>query len=993
MTFSLSLLFGCGVSFLLLLFAISFATNRNIIPTRISRHPAIFVLALGVYASAWTFYGAIGLAQDYGYAFLASYFGASASFMLAPVVLLPLLRIAKTYQLSSIADLFAFRFRSQLAGTLVTILMLLACLPLMSIQIESITDSTRILTGEQDSNKIALVFCLTIAFFSTLFGSRHPSIRHRTAGLVMAMAVGVLVKLLALLSIGLFAIYGVFGNNTEMERWLTQQAPQVLTLYQPLEGDHWRTLLIGFMTSTVVMPHMFHLLFTENSDPQALLKASWGFPLLMLLLAIAIPPILWAGLALNLDTPPEYFGLMLGIATDTPVLSLIAYIGGLAAACGVLIVATIALAGMTLNHLILPYLPSQGSSKIYSHLIWSRRVLILILSLLGYLFYRVTDQQTALHQMGLISFIAFIQFLPGLLATLFWPSGTQRGFIIGLVCGMLIWLGSMIGPMFPHTESLTTLLQINTGDWHELAILALLVNVILFITISSLSRPGSDERLAANSCALGALHRPQSSRTPIPDTHTLIQQLAQRLGHEVAQREVHQALTQLQLSPDEARPQQLEQLQDQLEINLSALLGPAEAISLLSPEQQLPEGGYRRRDIHLLEDHLEQSQTRLSGVAAELDELRRLHRKTLQHLPVGVCSLGEAGEILLWNSALQHFTGVADHQVIGHRLDVLPSPWREQLSRFAQQSEDSRPNQRLTIDGQPRFFSLHKATLSERKTTQTSASSDSANSNHPHANQVLLLEDETETQLLADELAHSERLASIGRLAAGVAHEVGNPITGIACLAQNLRYETEPQEVRQSSDLILEQTARVDNIVKSLMSFAHTGTQYRPGSQQNLSLHHCVKQSIELVKLDTHRKQLNYLNLCDSQLMIHGDQQRLLQVFVNLLNNAADASELGQSIRIQSYETDTSILIHIEDQGCGIPEELQKRLFEPFFTTKEPGKGTGLGLMLTYSIIEEHYGSVQIESPADVVEDRGTRVILTLPKASSALYSDRDTTA
>jgi signal transduction histidine kinase len=173
------------------------------------------------------------------------------------------------------------------------------------------------------------------------------------------------------------------------------------------------------------------------------------------------------------------------------------------------------------------------------------------------------------------------------------------------------------------------------------------------------------------------------------------------------------------------------------------------------------------------------------------------------------------------------------------------------------------------------------------------------------------------------------------------------------------------------------------------MSFAHTGTQYRPGSQQTLSLHQCVKQAIELIKLDPHRKQLNYLNLCDSQLQIHGDPQRLLQVFVNLLNNAADASEQGQSVRIQSYETDTSLLIHIEDQGCGIPPELQKHLFEPFFTTKEPGQGTGLGLMLVHSIIEEHYGSVQIESPADVAENRGTRVILTLPKAN---FSDRNST-
>ncbi|MEH6471181.1 MAG: ATP-binding protein [Halopseudomonas sp.] len=984
MIYSLGLLYSLAAGFLLILLGIAYATNRQLISKRISSHPATFVLALGVYASVWTFYGATGLAQNYGYAFLASYFGASVSFILAPVILLPLLRITKSYQLSSIADLFAFRFRSQLAGTLVTVLILIATLPLMSMQIEAVTDSTQLLSNEQDGSRIALVFCASIALFSILFSSRHPSIRHRTAGLVVAMAAATLVKLVALCGLALFAVYGVFGSNTAMELWLTEHATEATALYKPVEGEYWRTLLIGFMASVVVMPHMFHMLFTENSDSRALSKASWGFPLLMLLLSISIPPILWAGLALDIEGRPEYFGLMLGQYSQAPLLTLVTYIGGIAAACGLLIVTTIALAGMTLNHLILPYLPTKASSLLYSRLVLTRQLLIVFITLLGYLFFLITDEQTALHHMGLIAFIAFMQFLPGLLATLFWPGGSRQGFILGLVAGMAIWLVSMLGPLIPNSPQVAAMLQLDTGSWHEIATLALAANVIIFVMFSSLRKTSNSERLAANSCVLSALHRPQSGRAPLADISTLINRLSLRLGQSTAQREVKLALEQLQLDLAEVRPQALEQLQDQLEINLSALLGPVEAMSLLSLEHS-PSDNFRRRDIHLLESHLEKSQSQLSGLAAELDELRRLHRTTLQRLPVGVCSLGDTGEIILWNSEIEHFTGVAGQQVIGQQLDLLPSPWRELLSRFAQSHDVHNPNQRLAIDGQPRFFSLHKATLEDQQNHSSPS--------HPHANQVLLLEDETENQLLADELAHSERLASIGRLAAGVAHEVGNPITGIACLAQNLKYEVDPEEIAEASQQILQQTARVDNIVKSLMNFAHTGDQYRPGSQQPLSPYQCVKQAIDLVRLDPRRKQLNYLNLCDSQLQILGDMQRLLQVFVNLLNNAADASEPGSSVRIQSYETDDSILIHIEDQGCGIPAELQKRLFEPFFTTKDPGQGTGLGLTLIYSIIEEHYGNVQIESPADVVENRGTRVILTLPKATATPFSDRDTSA
>ena len=1013
MTFSLGLLFSLGVGFLLALLGIAYATNRSYISKRISSHPAVFILALGIYASAWTFYGTSGLAQNYGYAFLASYIGASVMFILAPVILLPLLRITKSYQLSSIADLFAFRFRSQLAGTLVTVLMLIASLPLMSMQIEAMADSTRLLSGEQNVSSIALVFSLTLALFSILFDSRHPSIRYNTAGLVTAMAAGVLFKLLALASLALFAIYGVFGSNAQMELWLSEHASKTSVLYKPVEGDYWRTLLISFMTSAVVMPHMFHLLFSENSDSRALSKSSWGFPLLMLLFSISIPPILWAGLALGIDERSEYFGLMLGQYTQLPGLTLLAYTGGLAATCGLLIVTTIALAGMALNHLILPYLPVRIGSYFYSRLVWIRRLLILLITLLGYLFFLATDEQTALYHVGLIAFIAFLQFLPGLLATLFWPGSTRQGFIFGLLAGMSIWLVSMLGPLIPHAQQVAMMLQLDAGSWHETASLALAVNVIIFVMFSSLEKSTDEERLAANSCILSALYRPQRGRYAPTDIPTLTSRLAVRLGQDIAQREVDLVLQQLQLEASETKPQVLEQLQDQLEINLSALVGPVEAISLLNAEHT-PTDSFRRHDIHLLESHLEKSRDKLSGLAAELDELRRLHRKTLQRLPIGVCSLGESGEIRIWNSEIESFTGVPEQQVIGQQLDTLPTPWRELLSRFAHRSDIHSPNQRLSIDGQPRFFSLHKATLVEKNSPQRPASHRSP-SNHPlsnpdlsnpalpnkskishvhaHANQVLLLEDQTENQLLADELAHSERLASIGRLAAGVAHEIGNPITGIACLAQNLKYETDPDEVLQASELILQQTDRVDSIVKSLMSFAHSGNQYRPESQQVLSLYHCVKQAIELVRLDHRRKQHNYLNLCDSQLQIQGDKQRLLQVFVNLLNNAADASEPGSSVRIQSYETDISVLIHIEDQGSGIPVDLQNRLFEPFFTTKEPGQGTGLGLSLIYSIIEEHYGSVQIESPADVAENKGTRVILTLPRATPLAFSDRGTRA
>ncbi|OMH32049.1 ATP-binding protein [Motiliproteus sp. MSK22-1] len=966
MNFSLGQLFLVGFTYLLFLFGTAYVTDRGWLPSKLVRHPITYVLSLGVYASAWTFYGAIGLAHDYGYGFLISYFGASAAFILAPILLIPLLRITRTYQLSSIADLFAFRFRSQHAGTFVTLLMVLASLPLLSIQIQTVTDTIHILNNEVSADRIAFVFCGLIAAFAVLFGARHPSIRQKHEGLVVAMAVASLIKLIALSALGLYCLLVVFGGNDGLESWLAENQSTLNFHYSPMEDDAWRTLLLAFFTSAIVMPHMFHMLFTENLNPKALSKASWGVPLFLLVLAIAIPPILWGGIKLQLDSNPEYFGLILGIQQGSPTLTVIAFIGGLSAASGVLIISAIALSGMVINHIFLPFYQNHGNNHLYQRLIWARRAVIFVITLLSFLFYMLIARGNEVSQLGLVAFVAFMQFLPGLLATLFWPGGNRLGFVIGLTTGIGIWLVTMLVPLLGDSNH-TLGFDLGATPWHLSAVYSLAANVGIFLLISMSFKPSKEELHAANSCALNALHRPQGEQLAVTNVQELVDRLSPRIGIIAAWREVRQALDDLQLHENEIRPKALGQLRDRLEINLSALLGPVEAITLLAPDKGSEDAdSFRNKNIHLLENNLERYHNRLSGLAAELDELRRHHRQTLQKLPIGVCSVGRNKEILLWNTEIERFTGIENAQAIGQELSYLPPPWGELLLSFAQQDHPHLHNEKVMLGGSPHWFSLHKAAIDDP--TQEGFCS-----------QAILLEDQTETQLLADELVHSERLASIGRLAAGVAHEIGNPITGIACLAQNLHYETKNPEVLEAGEQILEQTRRVDRIVKSLMNFAHAGNHSTLKEHRLFSINDSINDAISLVRLHERGKQLNYLNLCKSEHQTLGDPQRLLQVFVNLLNNAADASEPGMTIRIDSRQESHSLIVTVEDQGTGIPAEIQKQLFEPFFTTKEPGKGTGLGLALVYSIVEEHYGSVQIESPADKAQNRGVRVVLKLP--------------
>ena len=972
-SFSLTQLILISAAYLTTLFGVAWITERGYVPRRLVRHPLVYTLSLGVYASAWAFYGTVGLAYQYGYGFLAIYLGVSGAFLLAPVLLYPILRITRAYQLSSLADLFAFRFRSTWAGALTTLFMLIGVLPMLALQIEAVTNSISLLTRGADAHSAALAFCALITLFAILFGARHIATRERHEGLVMAIAFESLVKLIALGSIGLFALYGVFGGPDGLEVWLLQNQEALSTLHTPLAEGPWRTLLLVFFASAIVMPHMYHMTFTENLNPRALLSASWGLPLFLLPMSLAVPPILWAGLHLGASTNPEYFTLGLGMAVDSPALALAAFIGGISAASGLIIVMTLALSGMVLNHLVLPLYQPPAEGNIYRWLKWTRRALIATIILLGYGFYLLLGSEQELSNLGIVSFVATLQFLPGALSVLYWPAANRRGFITGLVAGMLVWGATMLVPLMGNVQTLhiplfDSLYVLDEASWHLAALASLAANVLVFTLVSLFSEPSDEEKGAAEACAVDNVRRPQRRELLAVSPQEFASQLAKPLGAKTAQKEVEQALRDLHLPFDERRPYALRRLRDRIEANLSGLMGPSVAQDMV--ETFLPykanSESYVTEDIHFIESRLEDYHSRLTGLAAELDALRRYHRQTLQDLPMGVCSLAKDQEVLMWNRAIEELTGVPAQRVVGSRLSALPDPWKGLLEGFIEAPDQHLHKQRLAIDGQTRWLNLHKAAIEEPLAPGNSGL-------------VLLVEDLTETQSLEDKLIHSERLASIGRLAAGVAHEIGNPITGIACLAQNLREEREGDgELTEISGQILEQTKRVSRIVQSLMSFAHAGG--KQVAAEPVCLADVTQEAISLLSLNRRSVEVQFFNLCDPDHWVEGDAQRLAQVLINLLSNARDASPPGGAIRVRSEASENTVDLIVEDEGSGIPKSIIDRLFEPFFTTKDPGKGTGLGLALVYSIVEEHYGQITIDSPADPERECGTRIRVTLPR-------------
>ncbi len=958
--FSLTQLFGIGLTYLAILFGSAYATERGIIPRSLSRHPATRVLSLGVFAGAIAFHGAIGFAAQYGASYLLYFIGASAAFFITPVLLAPLSRIALSHKLGSLADVFAYRYPAPWVGGAISLLMLLGVLPLLALQIHAVSVTFHLLNQELSEDVLAILFCLTIVVFAILFGARHLSTRNKHEGLVVAIALESIIKLAALMFIAWFCIHNVFGSAEAMEIWLAENKEQLADAQMRLGNGASRSLLLTFFAATVAMPHVYHMLITENDDERALSGARWGFPLYMLLFSLCIPPILWAAQHLNASTPAEFYPIAIGLTTGNEGVTIVAFIACLSAASGVLIVTTLALASMTLNHILLPLYRPSPPVDIYSLLLNTRRILIAAIILASFGIYKLLGKDQSLMSLGIVAFVAVLQFLPGLIGGFHWRRANRIGLAVGLVTGYLVWFSLLFLPLVDNLLFGSPFaLEISDRSWHAAATLSLAANSLMFCIFSVLTRPTTEESLAAEQCISDSLASSFRGELHAKSVAEMESNLAMALGRTASSREVNLALSELSYPQDENRPHALSKLRNQMETNLSSMLGQTIAHRIVG--RVLPFKS-NSGSVHALENYLEDYQSQLTGLAAELDDLRRYHRQVLQDLPTAVCAIDAEYIIRTWNLAMHNVTGIDSATVVGFPVTDLEEPWKDLLNTFIYDDLTHRSKVEIKNKGTKILVNLHKASM--------------ASYWKERGDLVIVIEDITESQLLEEQLIHNERLASIGQLVAGIAHEIGNPVTGIACLAQNLQLDSEHPELLELSSQILQQTERISTILQSLVNFAYgsKGDMKRP--RIPVDLHQCISEAINLLSLSQRETEVALVNHCDKGVYTLGDPQRLSQVFVNLLSNAQDASKQDDEIIIANHFSENSVVIEIIDQGHGIPSDQLKRIFEPFFTTKDPGKGTGLGLAIVTTIINEHHGSIHAVSTD---ESRGTRVIIKLP--------------
>jgi Na+/proline symporter/signal transduction histidine kinase len=897
-----------ALGYLGVLFAIAYIGDKRADAGRsLIANPWVYALSLAVYCTTWTFYGSVGRAAATGIGFLPIYLGPTLMAVLWWFVLRKMIRISHANRITSIADFVASRYgKSQLLGGLVTIIAVVGIVPYIALQLKAVAVSVGILlrdpasvvtaqgaTGLLDDH--AFYIALTLAAFTILFGTRHLDATERHEGMVAAIAFESLVKLVAFILVGAFVTWSLYdGVGDIFRRAAAEPRLQRLMSLSSVGGEYagWASLTLLSMFAIMFLPRQFQIAVVENVDERHLRKAVWIFPLYLVAINLFVLPIAFGGLLLFAEgVDADTFVLALPLHAGQSALAMFAFVGGLSAATAMVIVETIALSTMVCNDLVMPLLlklrllRSAGASDLSGMLLGIRRGAIVLVLLLGYLYFRLAGEAYALVSIGLISFAAVAQFAPVMLGGMYWRNGNRNGALAALVAGFLVWAYTLLLPSFAKSGWLP----------------------IEFV----------DQGLFGI-----ALTRPQAlfGLTGLDQiTHSLFWSLLANIGCYVG--------VSLFTRPSVSETAQSVRFVD-------AFSGAAAA-------PQFWRG------------------------SASLDELRTLLRRFL--------GSARADEIFAAYGRRRGWSAHAPAQA-----DAALVTFAERELAGAIGAASARAIVASVVQEEPLSIDDIMRILDE--TSEAIA--------HSRALERKSRELEAATAQLR---AANERLKELDRLkddfVSTVSHELRTPLTSIRAFSQILFNDPDTDLPRRKEFLgiIVNESERLTRLINDVLDLAKLESGSAKWHVTTLDLRKIVGDAVAATSQLFHERAIGIESrIANEPAPVTADRDRLMQVLINLLSNAAKFSASGSGrVEVALRRVDGFFQIDVADNGPGVPAAEQELIFEKFrqagdTLTAKP-QGTGLGLPISRQIVEHFGGRLWLHS----VPGAGATFSFTLPAQDS----------
>ncbi len=964
----------------LLFFMAYYAERREKIRKSIVSNPYIYSLSLAVYCTSWTFYGSVGKAATSGLSFLTIYLGPTLMISLWGIILKKIINIAKQNRITTISDFIGSRYGNSIfLSVLVTIVAVIGITPYLGLQIKAIMSTITIISGETKGIAAAGWFItLILGIFAIIFGARRLDSSERHEGLIFAIAFESLVKLIAFLSVGFFVTYILFDGFTDIfSRIKESEYGGLLFLGSgtSISYNEWASLLFLSMMAIMFLPRQFHVSVVENSDISHVSKSMWLFPLYLLLINIFVMPVAFGGLLLGeSQTYADNFVLTIPIQQGNNMLALFVFIGGFSAATGMIIVESLALSTMVMNSLVMPAIFRFNKMRGFPVIILNiKRFIILGCVFLGYFFAVSIGEFYSLVDIGLKSFEAVTIFAPAIILGLYWKRGNKAGAIAGIIAGFIVWFYTLLMPalikagvvqakglLFSIINSEffnpRSLFGISGFDkWSHSLFWGLLFNLILYLGLSIfIKQKGAEEKQAL------LFVDSYSPRILPPKGIYTVEQIDNILGQYIGRKEAGEIIEGFirkhNIQKDAISSVDLVRLRDEAERVLSGALGSAIATIIFEDKLTLTEQerGEISSSIKQMSDTLRLSRQELADANRNLAYLKEFSENIIESAPVGIVTIDSRLGVKYWNKEIENITGIKRSSAFNISITTL-LPWiPKEIIRHKEHKETV-----IQIPPASQSFKINISPLKD-----------------PSGGFVVILEDITEKKKMEEQLQQTSKLASIGKLTAGISHEIGNPLASISSLVQELTaVKMESREdiefTEKSLNVINSHIERIAKIVRSLGDFARISSKEKTVS----SISEILDRTINLVRYDKRFKNINLSTNIEDIPPMKVNSDQIQQVFLNILLNSLDAMPNGGNLNITMKNYKNSVEIVFNDSGTGIEESVLDRIFDPFFTTKSPGRGTGLGLSICYGIIREHNGTINVRSR----QKEGTTFIIRLP--------------
>ncbi|OGQ96894.1 MAG: hypothetical protein A2521_04680 [Deltaproteobacteria bacterium RIFOXYD12_FULL_57_12] len=984
-------LFFLILIYLYFLFLVAYyAEQREKAGRSITSNPYVYSLSLAVYCTSWTFYGSVGKAANSGFSFLTIYLGPTLIASLWGILLMKMIRIAKAQRITTISDFIGSRYGNSLSlSTIVTIVSVIGITPYLGLQIKAIINTFTILTGgsRADGFGMGWIITLILGVFAIIFGARRLDSSERHEGLVFAVALESIVKLVAFLVVGVFVTYGLFDGFADIFARINDSPYRhLLHLGETAQVSYheWVSLLFLSMMAIMFLPRQFQVAVVENSDENHVKKAMWLFPLYLFLINIFVMPVALGGLLLGgrqLDA--DSFMLTIPVSQGRPLLALLVFVGGFSAATGMIIVESLALSTMVMNNLVTP-----GIFRL-TRLAWlekilptviinSKRVIILGCVFLGYFFSIVVGEFYTLVDMGLKSFEAVTIFAPSIILGLYWKKGNRNGAIAGIIAGFLVWFYTLIVPALIKAGVLTEQGAIHTlvtssllnpqalfglsglDRWSHSLFWGLLVNISLYVGLSLFTRKTIHEEKQA------LMFVDSYSPQIIPGESSLsVAHIQDVLGIYIGKTEAEDVIQQFQKRHQNVAGyvsrNELVRLREEAERVLSGALGTSIAKIILENKLILTEQERLKvsESIRRMAETLRFSRQELAEANRNLAYLKEFNENIIESAPLGIFTIDAELHIKSWNWEMEKITGVT-------KTGAAEMPASEILPWITQEFLEKGAREIAVESLTHQFFKINISPFT-----------------NPAGGYVVIVEDVSETMKMEEQLFQASKLASLGKLTAGISHEIGNPLASISSLVQELT-AISPDETDAAAftaislSTIHSHINRIVSIVRRLGDFARLSSAEKVPCRIEEILDH----TLNLVRYDKRFRNVRLTMELQAMPPLMVNPDRIQQVFLNIILNSLDAMPDGGDLAITMQRIGKEVEIQFRDTGSGIAAEIMNRVFDPFFSTKPLGKGTGLGLSICYGIIQEHHGSIAVSSR----KGKGARIVIRLP-----VVDDRNT--